>query len=186
MSPDARTPGQPAKAGRGRPERIILVGFMASGKSAVGRLLAVRIGYAFVDLDAEVEQIAGKSIPDIFGRQGEAHFRALEEEATRRCDPLRGVVIATGGGWMARPELRDRWPEATRVWLQVSPDAVIMRAGREPAIARPLLAGPAPERAVRRLLEIRTPAYALAELCVETDGRAPEEVADRICSVLQF
>jgi shikimate kinase len=167
----------------GFPERILLVGFMAAGKSTVGRLLAERLGYPFVDLDREVERLSGRSIPEIFDRGGEEVFRALEESATAELDAVRPVVVATGGGWMDRPALRDRWPGALRVWLRVSTLAVLERVVGE-LERRPMLDPGAPEGSVRRLLERRVDAYARAELVVDTDERTPAEVVACILASL--
>jgi shikimate kinase len=78
--------------------RIYLVGFMGSGKSSLGRRLAKKLDYHFVDLDTEVEQLSGMTIPDIFLRYGESHFRKLEEKALLSTSHLHKAVIATGGG----------------------------------------------------------------------------------------
>lgn len=158
------------------PRRIVLVGFMAAGKSTVGRRLAARTGFAFVDLDREVEELAGRPIPDIFRDEGEDAFREMEAEVTRRLDEVRPAVISAGGGWMARPELRDRWPDAARVWLRVSPEAVLERIGDE-LESRPMLDPGSPLRSIRAILEARRADYARAEYRVDTDDRTPPEVA---------
>jgi len=163
--------------------RIVLVGFMAAGKTTVGRLLAARLGRPFVDLDEEVESVAGRPIAELFTSGGEAGFREMEARVTRELDGARDVVVATGGGWMARPELRDRWPDAVRVWLRVSPPMVVRRL-RGRVEGRPMLNPEAPERSVRNLLDERLGDYARAELAVDTDGRTPEQVTDRILDLL--
>jgi len=165
------------------PRRIVLVGFMASGKTTVGRLLAERLGCAFIDLDDRVEAREGRSIPEIFQSGGEAAFRRAEAEVTGELDPLSDVVVATGGGWMARPELANRWPQAVRVWLKVSPRAALVRIGAEQAL-RPMIDPEDPEGSLRRLLADRDPEYRRAELHVNTDAKRPEEVADEILAVL--
>jgi len=172
--------GPDGEAGR---DRIVLVGFSASGKSTVGRLLAGRLGIPFVDLDEEVEALAGRAIREVFSREGEDVFRALEVRATGAADAITPAVVATGGGWMARPELRDRWPDAVRVWLRVSPPAVLERLGDDLA-GRPMLDPEEPEDSVRRLMDARLGAYARAELTVDTDGRSAGEVAARILELL--
>lgn len=171
-----------------RPRRIVLVGFMAAGKSTVGRLLADRLGVGFVDLDARIERAAGKSVREIFADEGESGFREREARATRELASEAGksepLVIAVGGGWMARPALRDRWPDAVRVWLRVSPEGVLRRVGDDPS-SRPLLSdAESPDRAIRQLMRRREAAYARAEYDVETDGRTPVEVADHVFRLL--
>ena len=160
----------------GLPARVVLVGFMAAGKSTVGRLLARRTGYGFVDLDAVVEELAGRPVPEIFREEGERRFRELEARATRALDDETGLVVAAGGGWMARAELRDRWEDGVRVWLRVEPEEAVRRLeGR--LGSRPMLDPEEPVAAARRLLERRRADYARAEITVETADREPEEVA---------
>lgn len=192
------------------PRRVVLVGFMAAGKTSAGRALARRTGYRFVDLDAEVERRAGRAVPEIFREEGEAGFRRLEAEVTRALDPEpgagsaerpdegargpaaardaaaggEGLVVATGGGWMARPELRDRWPDAVRVWLEVSPEEALRRL-RGDLASRPMVDPDEPLASLRETLERRRDDYARAEHAVRTGGRTPEEVAGRILEALR-
>jgi len=159
------------------PGPIVLVGLSGAGKTVVGELLAARLDWPFLDLDSEVERAAGCSIADLFAREGERAFRDLEGRVTRAAAVESRTVVSTGGGWMARPELRDIWPDAVRVWLRVEPGSAVSRLARNRS-TRPLLAGPDPEAALRRLLADRLPAYRLAEIAVRTDGLAPEAVVD--------
>lgn len=163
---------------------IVLVGFMASGKSTVARRLARRLGRAVIDLDDEVEEYAGRPIEELFARGGESTFRQLEAQATRESPARDDVVIATGGGWMARPELRERWPNAIHVWLRVSPREAMRRIG-DRIRSRPMIDPADPEGSIRRLLESREPAYRRAEIHVETDGKTPERVVEEIESALR-
>ena len=177
--PDADAVESPLAAPASPSGPIVLVGLSGAGKTVVGRLLAARLRWPFLDLDAEVERVATRSIADIFARQGEQAFRDLESRVTRaaRVDPR--TVVSTGGGWMARPELREAWPGAVRVWLRVEPGSAVSRLARERS-SRPLLASPDPEKALARLLTDRLPAYQLAEIAVRTDGLAPDAVVDAI------
>lgn len=176
MARSSVPPADPVEPAAALPARIVLVGFMAAGKTTVGRRLAERLGYRFVDLDEEVERRRGRPVPEIFGREGESAFRRLEAEATRAVDDLERVVVAVGGGWMARPELRDRWPNAVRVWLKVGPAVAVERL-RGALGTRPLLDAEDPVETARRLLAGREDAYGRAELAVETEGRDPDEIA---------
>jgi len=162
---------------------IVLVGLSGAGKTVVGRLLAQRLAYTFLDLDSEVEHIAGRSIADLFAREGEGAFRDLEGQVTRSASVDSETVVSTGGGWMARPELRDMWPDAVRIWLRVEPESAASRLAREGS-TRPLLAGPDPESVLRRLLADRLVAYQMAEIAVRTDGLAPEAVVVAILETL--
>ena len=156
---------------------------MAAGKSTVGRLVAERLGWPFVDLDAEVERIAGLPVPEIFRRRGEEAFRELEGRVTRELSLPRRAVVAAGGGWMARPELRDRWDGAVRVWLQVGASEAMERL-RGSLDSRPML-GEDARADLRRLLEERRDDYAGAELRVATGGKAPDRVADEVIRALE-
>lgn len=185
-------PGPPAGAAEpgvatDLPRRIVLVGPMASGKTSTGRRIARRTGYRFVDLDDAVERAAGRSIPEIFRSEGEEGFRRREAEVTRRFDDLpdgRGVVVATGGGWMAREALRERWDDAVRVWLRVSPEEALRRIGGD-LESRPMLDPARPRESFRRILERRREDYGRAEYAVDTEGRTPDEVADRVLRLLR-
>lgn len=166
------------------PAVVVLVGLMGAGKSTVGALLARRWGCPFLDLDREIEKGAGLPVAEIFRREGEPGFRAREAEATRRLRPPAPAVVAVGGGWMARPELRDAWPGAVRVWLQVRPAEAARRlAGTDEA--RPLLAGGDAQERLAALLAARLPAYGLAEYTVDASDRTPEEVARVVAELLE-
>ncbi|HEX6911485.1 MAG TPA: shikimate kinase [Longimicrobium sp.] len=160
--------------------RIVLVGMMCSGKSAVGAALAERLGWAHVDLDREIERAAGRSVREIFAAEGEGAFRAREAEATRRIARRTRVVLSPGGGWITNPALLDALgPGTFCVWLQVSPEEAVRRSAAAPG-ERPLLAGPDPLGAVRRLLAERERFYARAHLALPTDGRS---VGDAACDI---
>jgi shikimate kinase len=163
---------------------VVLVGLSGSGKSTVGELLARRWRIPFVDLDQEIEQAAGMSIPEIFRREGEDGFREREAEATRSVAPRGPVVVATGGGWMPRPELRDAWPTAVTIRLQVNPREAAKRLADLPG-SRPLLVNESPEAVLEQLLEQRLPAYGLADYTVDTSARSPTEVAGMVVALLQ-
>jgi shikimate kinase len=168
---------------RGPTSSVVLVGLMGSGKSTVGRMLAERWRLPFVDLDVEIERISGLSISEIFELEGEAGFRARESEATRAITVSSPIVVAVGGGWMARPETRDAWPDATRVWLRVSPQEAARRLAMHD-VARPLLANELPEKVLQDLLDRRLPAYRLSEYTVDTSNRTAALVADAVAVVI--
>lgn len=166
-------------------ERIVLVGMMCSGKSAVGAALAQRLGWAHADLDREIERAAGRSVREIFAAEGEAGFRAMEAQATRRMAGRARVVLSPGGGWITNPALLDSLgPGTLCVWLRVSPEEAVRRSAMAPG-ERPLLAGPDPLGAVRRLLEEREGAYARAHLALATDGRSVDDAAREIHSSIR-
>ena len=180
MTDEPRGEASPGAPGPEGVERVVLVGFMASGKTAVGAELARRLGWAHVDLDREIERRAGRAVAEIFAGEGEAAFRRMEAEATAEVARRSGVVLSPGGGWITHPALLDSLgPGTLAVWLVVSPEEAVRRAGAVPG-ERPLLAVPDPLGAARRLLEQRTPLYARAGLAVETEGATPEGVAEQI------
>lgn len=157
------------------PRRVVLVGFMASGKSTVGRALASRLGWAFVDTDEVVAARCGRSVAEIFRRYGETRFR--EEEAAVTDEELcrSGVVVASGGGWPAVPgRMEALGPDTATVWLDVPEAKLLARLSRRPG-ARPLVDVPDPAEAVRSLLASRRPFYGRATLTVE--GAPPPAAA---------
>lgn len=163
---------------------IFLTGFMATGKSAVGRALAVRLGRPFRDTDAEIESTAGCAIPEIFRERGEPEFRRLEREVLERIAGVDGAVVATGGGLPVDPANRRRMRSiGTIVRLAAPPEVILARAGT--GDDRPLLAGAAdPARRVRELLAAREPAYADADGTFDAATGSPEEIAARIAEWL--
>lgn len=150
-------------------------------------LLAARLGFDAIDLDAAVEAAAGEPIAALFARRGEAAFRDLEAETLRSAladDAPKGRVVACGGGILERAENRDRLRAGCFViWLRVSPQAAATRLGRGARSKRPLLAGAPGEERLRSLLDARQAAYeTAADAIVDTDGRSAEAVADEAAS----
>lgn len=163
---------------------VILVGFMGTGKSATGRRVAARLGRRFVDMDAVIEERAGRSIPDIFAREGEAHFRGLERALVVELAARRDLVIAAGGGVVLDPEnIRDFQRTGLVVCLVATPEAILKRVGHHRN--RPLLEGADKERRVKELLEKRRPLYEAIDRQVDTTDRTPDEVAARILALYE-
>jgi shikimate kinase len=165
---------------------IVLVGFMGAGKTTVGRALADRIGWRFVDADDEAERRAGRTIAEMFASEGEPAFRALEQAVMHDLvlEPD-ACVIATGGGWAAEPSrVRDLPPTARAVWLHVSPEVAVRRASGEgrsrSSPVRPLMEVDDPLEMARSLLAAREPGYAAAGTRIETDGREPGDIVGEI------
>lgn len=160
--------------------RVLLVGFMGSGKSTVGPLLAARLGWTFIDVDATIECEEGMSVADIFRTRGEAYFRAAEARVAGSVLEQDGVVIGSGGGWGASAErLRCLPPGTASVWLRVSPQEAVRRVSTA-ADVRPLLAHGDPLEAARRLTNERAAGYGAAQVGVDTDARTPEDVVEEI------
>lgn len=162
---------------------IFLIGFMASGKTTVGRLLAERLDWTFVDLDKVIEDGAGKTVAAIFAAEGEAGFRKRETDALLGLTKRRKVVVATGGGAPCRDENIEAMLAEGRVfWLEVSAEGAVQRAGK--ASGRPLLDSAAdPVAAARALLKTRRPFYARAHARIDTDDRGAEEIVNGLLQV---
>lgn len=160
---------------------IFLVGFMASGKSTVGRELAALLDRPFVDLDDMIEAGAGQSVQSIFADHGEAHFRRLEAAALGEAIAGPPAVVATGGGAPCYQRGLERMRDAGLVVsLDASLDRLLARVS-DPA-TRPLLAKPAEE--LRALYQLRQPIYRQAHAAVRTDEATPREVARRVAGLV--
>lgn len=164
--------------------RVYLCGFMGVGKTKVGRLLAAKLGYPFVDLDVEIESRAGKRIAEIFAASGEAGFRRLEQEALERTGELEDAVVALGGGAFTVAENREMVARLGRsLWLDVPFPLILRRLTPDKRQTRPLFRD---EARARALYEERLSSYRLADLQLRIETEAPaEEVAARIVSTLR-
>ncbi len=166
--------------------RIVLVGFMAAGKTTIAPILAHALGWRVLDVDAEIVARSGRSIAEIFRDDGEPAFRALEIELTGELSSGDPVVIATGGGWITSPANRAIGADlASRViWLRVSIDEALRRAQGDVA-ERPLLGSPSARKNAHRLLAEREPLYASADHVIDVDGRTADAVLDDILTWLK-
>lgn len=162
---------------------IVMVGMMGAGKSAIGRRLAQRLGLPFVDADAEIERAAGATIAEIFEKHGEAVFRDGERRVIARL--LEGPigVLATGGGAFMDPETRARIRKrAITVWLKADLDTLVDRVSRRGH--RPLLNDSDPREVLTRLMTVRHPIYAEADITVETGHAPAAATVDRVIEAL--
>ncbi|MCX7819473.1 MAG: shikimate kinase [Kiritimatiellae bacterium] len=161
------------------PANLVLVGFMGTGKSAVGRRLAERWGRRFLDMDVMIEQREGRTIPEIFRDSGEPYFRRLESALAAELATPCSLVIAAGGGIVLNPEnIAHLGRGGVVVCLLASPEAILQRVATD--MHRPLLQAPDRERRVRELLEARRPFYEAIPHRVDTTGRSVEEVAELV------
>jgi shikimate kinase len=165
---------------------IVMVGLMGCGKSAVGRRLAARLGLPFVDADEEIEKAAGQSIEDIFTEHGEPYFREGERKVLSRLMRSGPQVLATGGGAFMNPETRAAIAErGISVWLKADLPLLVRRVGKRNN--RPLLKGGDPEAVMRKLMDLRYPVYAQADITVESRDVSHEvivaEIIERLADV---
>ena len=175
--------GQPVDAGRvaaalsGR--SVVLVGMMGAGKTSVGKRLAAKLGLPFVDADAEIEAGAQLTISEIFERFGELYFRDGERKVIARLLNGGPLVLATGGGAFMNATTRQNIAKyGVSIWLKPSFDILLARVRKKSN--RPLLKTADPEQTLRRLLEERTPTYALADLTIESLDGSHDTVVDAI------
>lgn len=165
-------------------KNIALIGFMATGKSTVGRKLARRLKRRFVDLDDAIEAREGMKVREIFGRKGEAYFRKVEKEALQGLLQHDAQVIATGGGAVRDAEnLRLMKEKSLLVCLEASPETLLRRVGKSDH--RPLLRGRNKRKRLQELLKQRERAYAQAHVSVDTDCLTVDEVVGKIVEVIK-
>jgi shikimate kinase / 3-dehydroquinate synthase len=163
---------------------IVLVGLMGSGKTAIGRRLAQRLGLEFVDSDLEIERAAGLSIPEIFARYGESYFRDGERRVMARLLAGGPQVIATGGGAFISEETRDKIrATGVSIWLKADLDVLWRRVRKRNH--RPLLQNGEPEAMLKKLMDERDPIYAQADLAVVSREGPHDFVVEDILARLE-
>jgi shikimate kinase len=162
---------------------IVLVGLMGAGKSTVGRRLAQSLKLPFRDADHEIEAAAGMTIHDIFAIHGEEHFRDGERRVIARLLQEGPMVLATGGGAFVNEETRQNVAEhGVSIWLKADLEILMRRVRKRDT--RPLLRNPDPEGTMRRLMELRHPVYALANLTIDSHEAPHDRVVADIIKAL--
>jgi shikimate kinase len=166
--------------------RIVLMGFMGAGKSTIGPLLARRLGWEFLDLDAAIETRTGKTVAEIFATQGEATFRVLEAEAIRDHTGRENLVLALGGGAIETESTRDFLVTLDRtcvLFLDAPLEILVARCLAQPAAAeRPILAD---REGLLRRFDARLPYYRRAHLTIATAELSSQAVVTRILEALE-
>jgi len=163
---------------------IVLIGFMGTGKSSVGRLLANRLRRPFIDTDKKIENDCGISIKEIFEQYGEQAFRFQERVVITKVSRYTNTVIATGGGVVLTPENVNRLKSnGILIALTASLDTILERTGRRNA--RPLLNGPDRKQTVAKLLGERSALYDVADYTIDTSIETPHQVVENIISFLR-
>jgi shikimate kinase len=158
---------------------LYLVGFMGTGKSTVGRSVAHRLGFLFVDSDVEIERTQGRTITEIFAQQGEAAFRTMEREFVAHGHPAERCVVACGGGLVVQPGMLDELKSrGVVVCLHASIETILERTGRHRT--RPLLEVEDPEARVRSLFAQREPVYNRCGTVILTDSRPLHDVTAHV------
>lgn len=163
---------------------VVLVGMMGSGKSAIGRTLAARLGVPYVDSDAEIERAANASIPEIFERSGEPFFRDRETEVIMRLLKSEPCILSTGGGaYLAERNRAAISEHGVAVLLDADVDLLWERVRHKDT--RPLLRTPDPRATLQEIFEKRAPIYALADLKAKADPAfSIEEMTDHVLATL--
>jgi shikimate kinase len=158
---------------------LYLVGFMGTGKTTVGRIVAQRLGYAPLDSDHEIERLRGKPVARIFAEEGEAVFRSLERDFIERGHPPARTVVACGGGLVTSPGLLERLQEkGVVICLQASIETILARTAGH--AHRPLLNVENPEARLRELYEQREPVYRRAGTIILTDARPLDDIVNHV------
>jgi shikimate kinase len=160
-------------------ENIILTGFMGTGKSSVGKILAERLGYRFIDIDEMIEAGSGFTVSEIFASHGEQHFRALETEMIKRLESERGVVVSTGGGAVINPENRRKMRSAGKV-VNLSASAETIKKRLTGDVVRPLLQGDKSLEKINALIAEREPFYSDADIRIDTTAKKIEDIVSEI------
>jgi shikimate kinase len=169
----------------GPKQNIALTGFMAVGKSAVGRALARKLKRRFIDLDRAIEKSQGMKVSDIFAEKGEAYFRQCEKHTLAAVLENHNQVIATGGGAIVDEEnFRLIQERALLVCLTADTDVLLKRAG--PGSKRPLLNGEDRKRRIEELLRLRQGKYAQAHLSIDTTELTIDQVAEKIIEMAKL
>ncbi len=165
---------------------VALIGFMGTGKTVAGKLLAEKLGKEFIEMDALIEKKAGKSIPEIFRQDGEIRFRELEIEATKEISSRKNAVIACGGGIVLNKINIDRLrQEAVIVYLTASPEVLLKRTAGDKD-GRPLLAVDDRARQIKEMMAYRRPYYErAADITVNTSRLKVESVVRQILKRLK-
>ena len=160
-------------------KNIVLVGFMGTGKTEVGRILSKKLGYALIDADTEIEKKQNTTITEIFRQQGEPAFRDIEAEVIKQLSGLKKNVISTGGGAVLRQENIDNLrANGVLVCLSATPETILQRTSANND--RPLLQTENPLQKIKELLACRKPYYEKADIMIDTENKNPLEIAEEI------
>jgi shikimate kinase len=167
---------------------LVLIGYRATGKTTLARLLAERLQWSWIDADVEIERRAGKSIARMFAEDGESAFRDLEAQVIADLCAQEQLVLAAGGGAPLRPESRQAMRGGgTVIWLQARPETILRRMSADATTLarRPSLTDKNPLDEILHLLQRREPIYReSAHLAIDTEGKTPVQIVGEILGQL--
>ena len=162
---------------------LYLIGMMGAGKTTIGKKLANRLSYRFLDTDALIEKTAGKPISEIFSQSGEAAFRQLESEVLSQTAAYTQLVVATGGGIITQPMNWSYLRHGVVIWLDVPIPVLVSRLSGD--TSRPLLQSVDLPAKLETLLQARGDRYAQADIRIPYEGRSVGKTCDRILAAVQ-
>ncbi|MFX0072509.1 MAG: shikimate kinase [Candidatus Hermodarchaeota archaeon] len=169
-------------------DSIALIGFMATGKTSIGKKLALALGadYKFIETDQIIIEEAGKSIPEIFSEDGEIRFREYEIEACKKASKLHKVVISCGGGIVLNKINIDYLKRNSHiVLLQATAEEIYERAMKDGQETRPVIDKEDPKKEIEMVLKFRKPFYeAAAEITIDTTGKSIDDIVKKIINFL--
>lgn len=165
-------------------KNIVLIGFMGSGKTAVGKALSRRLKRDFVDLDEVIVQSEGRAITEIFAQSGEAYFRQKEKARIKEFSLKSNLIISCGGGVVLVAEnLENLKRGGTVIYLKAAPQVILARTRH--SSHRPLLNVADPQKKIKKLLAAREPLYLQADIIVDTTRKSVSEVVEEIISKIE-
>lgn len=160
-------------------KNIVLIGFMGTGKTAVGKILAEKLGFKFVDTDDLIEEEAKMAIYEVFSKYGEEYFRELEKKVVDRVSKLKNLVIATGGGVVVKQEnIKNLKKNGVLICLTAEPEVILARTAKD--AHRPLVKMADPMKRIKELLVERERGYRQASIIIDASKLSTEEIVSKI------
>ncbi len=160
-------------------KNIVLIGFMGTGKTVVGKALAEKLGLQFIDTDDLIEEEVKMAISEIFSKYGEEYFREIEKKVVEKISKLKNLVIATGGGMVVRPEnIKNLKKNGVIICLTAEPEVILSRIKEE--THRPLLRAGDPLKKIEELLAQREKGYRQASIIIDASNLSTEEIVSKI------